>query len=326
MIRLKNHDYSDLNVVALAGGVGGAKLARGLKLLLPPKQFSVVVNTGDDFFHLGLPICPDLDSVCYGMAGLNDPLRGWGLADESWITYEELASLGGPSWFKLGDKDLATHLLRGQYLSEGKTLTEVTALLCKSWALKNRVLPMSDEPAPTKVVLKGGRTLDFQEYFVKEACQPEVDYIRLPEPGAVATTKDVLLALSNSDLVVICPSNPWLSIDPILNFPEIQRLAASKPVVAVSPFIGGKAVKGPAAKMAAELGIGTDDRAILEHYDGLIDALLCDAEDVQQRSGQTGQGIIIRRSNTLMKDDQDKRRVAAEVLSLGFELVSRCSK
>jgi len=325
-MRLKNNDYSDLNVVALAGGVGGAKLARGLKLLLSPKQLSVVVNTGDDFFHLGLPICPDLDSVCYGMAGLNDPLRGWGLAGESWATFEALKSLGGPSWFKLGDKDLATHLLRGQYLSEGKTLTEATALLCKSWALKTRVLPMSDEPAPTKVALKDGRVLDFQEYFVKEACLPEVARIMLPEPGTIAPSREVLEALSACDLVVFCPSNPWLSIDTILNFSEIRHLVGSKPVVAVSPFIGGQAVKGPAAKMATELGHGTDASALIAHYGGLVGALVIDLVDAEQPIVANGQGIIFTRINTLMKDDRDKRRVAAEALNLGLELVGRCSK
>jgi LPPG:FO 2-phospho-L-lactate transferase len=260
------------------------------------------------------------------MAGLNDPVRGWGLAGESWAVYEQLKSLGGPSWFKLGDKDLSTHLLRAQYLVEGKTLSEATALLCRYWGLENKILPMSDKPTPTKVALKDGRVLDFQEYFVKEACQPEVACIRLPEPGTVAPNGDVLKALSACNLVVICPSNPWLSIDPILNFPEIRSLVASKPVVAVSPFINGQAVKGPAAKMAAELGHGTDASALLEHYRGLIGALVIDQLDAERPIETNGQGIIISRRNTLMKDDQDKLRVAAEALELGLELVGRYSK
>ena len=326
MTSLKNQEKFDLNVVALAGGVGGAKLARGLNLLLDPERLTVVVNTGDDFDHLGLTICPDLDSVCYGMAGLNDPVRGWGLTGETWAVFEQLKSLGGPDWFQLGDKDLATHLMRKQYLEEGKTLTETTALLCRQWGIKAPILPMSNDPCPTKVKLRDGRILAFQEYFVKEACQPQVESIMLPKIDSVAPTAEVLDALSACDLVVFCPSNPWLSIDPILNFPEILGLIASKPVVAVSPFVGGKAVKGPAAKMASELGYGTDASALLEHYCNLVGAVLYDTQDATRPSEAGGQGIIFNRSDTLMKDDQDKRRVAAEALHLGFELIGRCSK
>lgn len=326
MISLKKQDYRDLKVVALAGGVGGAKLARGLKLLIDPEQLTVLVNTGDDFEHLGLPICPDLDSVCYGMAGLNDPVRGWGLAGESWAVFEQLKSLGGPAWFRLGDKDLATHLLRRQYLAEGKTLTETTALLCRHWGIEASVLPMSNELCPTKVKLQDGRVLAFQEYFVKEACEPPVESIILPEPGTVAPTPEVQEALAACNLVVFCPSNPWLSIDPILNFPEIHALVANKPVAAVSPFIGGTAVKGPAAKMAAELRLGTNPQALLEHYGGLVGALVVDLLDAAHASELEGQGIIFKTSNILMKDDQDKYRVAAEALNLGLELVGKCSK
>ncbi|HSN94558.1 MAG TPA: 2-phospho-L-lactate transferase [Anaerolineaceae bacterium] len=326
MKSLKKQEFRDLNVVALAGGVGGAKLARGLNLLLEPERLVVVVNTGDDFDHLGLQICPDLDSVCYGMAGLNDPLRGWGLEGETWTVFEQLKLLGGPDWFQLGDKDLATHLMRTQLLKEGKTLTEATAILCASWGIKARVLPMSDCPSPTKVRLKDHRVLAFQEYFVKEACQPEIEGILLPEPESAISTNQVLEALAACDLVVFCPSNPWLSIDPILNFPAIRKVVASKPVVAVSPFIGGKAVKGPAAKMAAELGHGTEAEALLEHYYSLVGALLFDLQDTKFPAQLERQGIIFERSDTLMKDDQDKRQVAAKALSLGLELVGRCSK
>jgi LPPG:FO 2-phospho-L-lactate transferase len=318
--------YSDLKVVALAGGVGGAKLARGLNLLLDPDRFTVVVNTGDDFYHLGLQICPDLDSVCYGMAGLNDPVRGWGLDGETWNFFERLKSLGGPDWFRLGDKDLATHLLRTQHLEDGKTLTKATEVLCQQWGIEAQVLPMSDAPCPTKVKLQDGRVLAFQQYFVKEAFQPEIERIILPKPGSIGPTREVLEALVASELIIFCPSNPWLSIDPILNFPSIYALIESKPVVAVSPFIGGKAVKGPAAKMAAELGHGTDASALLEHYHGLVGALLYDKQDPELPPEPLGQGIIFRRSDTLMKDDQDKRRVALEALSLGLDLVGKCSK
>ena len=326
MIYLINSGYRDLKVVALAGGVGGAKLARGLCLALNPRNLTVVVNTGDDFEHLGLQICPDVDSVCYGMAGLNDPLRGWGLEGETWTVFEQLKSLGGPDWFRLGDKDLATHLLRTLLLKEGKTLTEATDILCHCWKIIAQVLPMSDDSCPTRVQLKDGRVLAFQEYFVKEACQPVVEGIILPKPGSTAPTSQVLEVLAACDLVVFCPSNPWLSIDTILNFPAIRGLVASKPVVAVSPFIGGSAVKGPAAKMAAEFGYGTDASALLDHYRGLIGALVIDILDAELPFEFEGQGIIFTRSNTFMKDDRDKRRVAAEALNLGLELVGRCSK
>lgn len=326
MISLINSGYRDLKVVALAGGVGGAKLARGFCLVLNPRNLTVVVNTGDDFEHLGLQICPDLDSVCYGMAGLNDPLRGWGLEGETWTVFEQLKLLGGPDWFRLGDKDLATHLLRTQLLKDGKTLTEATDILCHHWKIIAQVLPMSDDSCPTRVQLKDGRVLAFQEYFVKEACQPVVEGIILPKPGSTAPTSQVLEVLAACDIVVICPSNPWLSIDPILKFPAIRGLLAGKPVVAVSPFIGGRAVKGPAVKMAAEFGQGTDASALLEHYRGLVGALLFDLQDTKIPSELGGQGIIFERSNTLMKDDQDKHRVATEALNLGLELVGRCSK
>lgn len=315
-----------MKVVALAGGVGAAKVARGLNLLLDPRQLSMVVNTGDDFEHLGLQICPDLDSICYGMAGLNDLDRGWGLYGESWNFFRQLKALGGPGWFQLGDKDLATHLLRTQYLREGKTLVDSTAIFCQRWGINAKVLPMSNQPCPTKVKLQDGRVLAFQEYFVKEACQPKVERIIFPKAKNVDPTPEVLEALRACNLVVICPSNPWLSIDPILNFTEIHSLVANKPVVAISPFIGGSAVKGPAAKMAEEMGLTAQARTLVDHYHGLVRAVVIDLLDHELTDEQKGQGIISSRINTLMKDDHDKRRVAAEALNLGLELVGRCSK
>lgn len=323
---LRYSGFDGLKVVALAGGVGGAKLARGLRLVLGAGQLSLVVNTGDDFNCMGLPISPDLDSVCYGIAALNDPVRGWGLADESWSVFEQLRTLGGQDWFRLGDKDLATHLMRAYYLQNGLRLTEATARLCRSWGIETAVLPMADCPCPTKIQLRDGRVLPFQEYFVKEACKPEVEAILLPAQEKIKTTQPVSEALQDCDLVIFCPSNPWLSIDPILNIAEIRRLVARKPVVAVSPFIGGKAVKGPAAKLALELGHGTDTQALIRHYEGLLGAVLCDRQDLPRAAEKDGQGIILKGSDTLMKNDQDKCRVARQALELGLELVRRCSE
>ncbi|MEA4812125.1 MAG: 2-phospho-L-lactate transferase [Anaerolineaceae bacterium] len=322
---LEKDIFDGMSVVALAGGVGGAKLARGLTLALKGDDLTVVVNTGDDFMHMGLWISPDLDSVCYGLAALNDPVRGWGLAGESWTVFEQLKARGGPEWFQLGDKDLATHLMRTQFLAEGKSLSEATAILCQGWGINARVLPMSDAPCPTRVELKDGRVLDFQHYFVGEACKPQVKSILLPQTEAVDASQAVLQALWDCDLIVICPSNPWLSIDPILNAKGMREAMAKRPVVAVSPFIGGQAVKGPAAKMAAELGFGSDANALVYHYQGLLKGLLADRADRELSPEAQEQGIILKRSDILMKDDQDKRRVAEEVLKLGLNLIAERS-
>src|SRR5450755_2379149 len=245
------------NVVALCGGVGGAKLAHGLGMALEPSELTIIVNTGDDFQHLGLSISPDLDSVMYALAGLSDPVRGWGRRDETWTFMEALRGLGGPSWFQLGDADLALHVERSWRLAQGATLSEVTAHLCRALAIATRLLPMSDDPVRTRVLTADG-WLDFQEYFVHRQCQPAVRDFRFEGAETARAQADALATLERRDLraIIICPSNPFVSVEPILAVPGICAAIqhSGAPLVGVTPIIGGKAIKGPAAKMMAELG------------------------------------------------------------------------
>ena len=272
-------------VVALCGGVGGAKLAHGLSMALATAELgslTIVVNTGDDFKHLGLSISPDLDSVMYALADLSDPVRGWGRRDESWRFMEALKGLGAESWFQLGDTDLAVHIERSWRLTGGATLTEVTAHLCQSLGITASVLPMSDDPVSTRVLTEEG-WLDFQDYFVRRQCQPTVREFEFAGAAHAKPQPDVLAALQRSDLraVIICPSNPFVSVEPILSVPGIRSAlrATAAPVIAVTPIIGGKAIKGPAAKMMHELGLEVTPAAIARRYADFIDAFMVDASD-----------------------------------------------
>ncbi len=240
-----------MKIVALAGGVGGAKLADGLAQVLPPIDLTVIVNTGDDFEHLGLYIAPDVDTVCYTLAGLANPETGWGRADETWQAIGSLEQLGGPAWFRLGDRDLGTHLERTRLLRTGLSLSEVTQKFCAAWGVKQRILPMSDQPVRTIVQTDQG-DLMFQEYFVERHCEPRVKGFEFRGLEGASAAPGVLDALEQADAVVICPSNPWVSIGPILAIRGIRPILQEKYVVAVSPIIGGAAVRGPAAKMYAE--------------------------------------------------------------------------
>ncbi|MGD2078576.1 MAG: 2-phospho-L-lactate transferase, partial [Chloroflexota bacterium] len=256
---------NNLNVVVLAGGVGGAKLADGLAQIVPPERLTVIVNTGDDFQHFGLTICPDLDTVMYTMAAQANPDTGWGRIGESWRTIEEVGRLGGAEWFKLGDLDLATHMTRTQLLSEGTSLTQTTSHLCARFGLEATVLPMSDQPAPTLVRCEEG-LLPFQTWFVARQWQPAVREVILPED--VRASGQVMFALEKADIILIAPSNPFVSIDPILNVYPIREMIADLPqaVAAVSPIIAGKALKGPAAKMMDEMGMKVSASAVAEYY------------------------------------------------------------
>lgn len=306
-------------VAALAGGVGGAKLVLGLDAVLGA-NLSTIVNTGDDMRWFGLQICPDLDSVLYALAGLTDPARGWGVADESWDVLAALKRLNAPTWFQLGDRDLATHLERTRLLESGLTLSQATAELAGRWSIASNVLPMSDKPCTTKVQTENG-WLSFQEYFVREACRPKVlglRYRRGAQPGAAA-----MAALQAADLVVICPSNPWLSIAPILALKGVKQVLQQKPVIAVSPLIAGQAVKGPAAKIAGELGFGATQAAILHCYKPFLDALVYDHTDPERIAPKDQTGIIVRQQQTLMKTRQDKIALAEAVLDLGAELLAK---
>lgn len=303
-----------MKVVALAGGVGGAKLVDGLAQVLNPGELTVIVNTGDDFEHCGLYICPDLDTVCYTLAGIANPTTGWGRADETWNAMEALATLGGPTWFRLGDRDLGLHLERTRRLSRGVRLSEITADFCRAWEIRVRILPMSDERVPTRVFTDEGE-MAFQEYFVHRQCHPKVNGFYFenvehshPAPGAIEE-------LQSADLVVICPSNPWVSLDPILAIPGIRSVINERLVVAVSPIVGGKAIKGPAAKMYMELGLQPSAYSVGKHYNDILDGLVIDNLDVGLAGAIEDLGIRPLATNTIMKNRQDRRRLAREVLT-----------
>ena len=302
-----------MNVVALAGGVGGAKLAHGLALRLPPEALTIVVNTGDDFEHLGLPICPDLDTVMYTLAGLANPATGWGLADETWSCMAALDRLGGETWFRLGDRDLATHLERRRRLAAGQTLTEVTQALSKALGVGPRLLPMSDGAVRTRVQTDEGE-LAFQEYFVHRQCRPRVNGFRFAVDGEARASAPVLAALEQADLIVICPSNPFVSLGPILSLPGVRERLAQNPGVAVTPIVGGQALKGPAGKMLAELGLPVSPVAVAEVYAGLVRGFVLDVVDaaLEPEIGALGLSVLV--TDTVMKTEADRARLAEEVM------------
>lgn len=303
-----------VRITALAGGVGGAKLADGLAQCLKPGELTVIVNTGDDFDHFGLRICPDLDTVCYTLAQMANPETGWGLAGESWRVLSALKALGGPDWFNLGDRDLATHLERTRLLRSGWSLTEVTRQFCEIWGIAGFVLPMSDQPVSTMVQTLEQGELSFQEYFVHQHCEPTVTGFRFAGIESACPAPGVLEALREADAVILCPSNPWVSIGPILALPGVKDILQSKPTVAVSPLIGGKAVKGPAAKMYQELGIVPSAKAVAEHYRDFLRGFALDLSDKSEINEIEQWGIISLVTNILMSTTTDRRRLAEEVL------------
>jgi LPPG:FO 2-phospho-L-lactate transferase len=310
------------HVVALCGGVGGAKLAHGLASALQPEELSIVVNTGDDFQHLGLSIAPDLDSVMYALAGLSDPIRGWGQRDETWTFMDALRGLGGESWFQLGDRDLAVHVERSWRLAQGATLSEVTAHLCSALGITARVLPMSDDPVRTRVLTADG-WLDFQEYFVHQQCRPSVLEFMFAGAELASAQKDVLAALERRDLraIIICPSNPFVSVEPILAVPGIRSAIqqSDAPVLAVTPIIGGKAIKGPAAKMMAELGLDVSGAAVARRYADIIDGFIVDHVDPIPAPLR---GVTFFSAATLMSSVADRLQLARAVLRAADTLVA----
>jgi len=308
------------HVLALAGGVGGAKFANGLSACLNAAALTIVVNTGDDFEHLGLHVSPDIDSVLYALAGLNDPVRGWGLAGETWQAMHALSRLGAPDWFALGDQDLATHLIRSERLRAGDSLSTVTAMLAARLGLTHRIVPMSDDPVRSIIHTDEGK-LPFQEYFVRRHCEPVFAGIEFEGIERARLAPGFVEALDHPQLcaIILCPSNPLLSLRPMLSLPRIrQRLRATRvPIVAVSPFIGGNAVKGPAAKIFAELGIQATPEGLISCYDGLIDALVIDHRD-GECAAQCPCPVLV--TDTLMRNAADQTRLAREVLEFASRL------
>lgn len=301
-----------MRVVYLSGGVGGARLLHGLCRALPDEALTVVVNTGDDLYHLGLYVAPDLDTVMYTLAGLSDEARGWGLAEETFGALEMVRRYGGESWFALGDRDLGTHLVRTEALARGQTLSEVTSRLFRALGVTTRVLPMADAPCRTMIETEADGTLPFQEWFVRRRAAPAVRRVlfegtRTPAPG-------VLEAVAAADLVVIGPSNPYVSIDPILALDGVRAAVEARRVAALSPIVGGRAVKGPLAEMIRALtGEEPSAGAIVRHYRGLLDAIMVEEGDEPEARAA---GCVVRGGSTIMRDRAASLRLAREVLEL----------
>lgn len=312
-----------MKVVALAGGVGGAKLVDGMSRLDEGLELTVIVNTGDDFSLFGLWISPDLDTVCYNLAGLDNPETGWGRDQENWDTLQGIRVLGGPDWFKLGNKDLATHLERTRRLDAGQLLSKITTDFCLSWGIQAAVLPMSDDRIQTLVETDQG-VLSFQEYFVKFQYEPEVKGFEFQGVEESRPAPGVLDAIRSADLVVICPSNPWVSIDPILAVPGVRSALKDKTVIGVSPIIDGDAVKGPAAKMYREMGIEPSAAAVAAHYEDLLDGFVIDDRDQDLRqeilSSRTG-SLVLFTTDIWMKTRMDRITVADKIMAFSRSLV-----
>jgi LPPG:FO 2-phospho-L-lactate transferase len=304
---------TDLKIIALAGGVGGARLADGLAQVVQPDDLTVIVNTADDFTHLGLKISPDLDTVCYTLAGMANPETGWGRINETWNVFESLKKMGMPDWFQLGDSDLATHLIRSTRLNEGLTISQITLDFCKRWGVQVKVFPMSDDIIQTWVYTNKG-DLEFQEYFVHQQCEPIVKGFTYEGAEKSKPAPGVLEAIEKCDVVVICPSNPWVSIDPILSIPNIKQVLENHLVIAVSPIIGGKTIKGPAAKMFAELGILPSALAVAQHYENLIHSIVIDNSDNALITDINDLGIRTCVTDIFMRDHLDRGRLAHGII------------
>ena len=305
-----------MRVVALTGGIGGAKLALGLTRLLGPDELSFVVNTGDDFEHLGFHISPDVDTLTYTLAEEANPETGWGRRDETWHFMEALERFGGETWFRLGDRDLALHAFRRSRLDAGATLTEVTGELCGKLGIAHDVWPMSDDPVRTRVRTPDG-ALAFQHYFVRDRCAPAVTGFEFAGIETAAVNPELVTALQGPvRAVVICPSNPFVSVDPILDIPGMRDLlrGTGAPVLAVSPIVGGQAIKGPTAKMMRELAIPATAEQVAAHYAGLITAFVLDERDAAAQPAVEALGLDTVVAQTVMVTLQDRVDLARAVL------------
>jgi LPPG:FO 2-phospho-L-lactate transferase len=313
--------------VLLSGGIGGAKLALGLDRMLPAGDLTVIANTGDDFEHLGLAISPDLDTLMYTLADAVNPDTGWGQRDETWGFMEELDNLGGPTWFKLGDRDLAVHIERTRRLNAGESLAAVTAAFCRRLGVKSRLLPMSDARVSTRVITEQG-VLGFQQYFVQQQARPIATGFEYAGAHAAAALPAALEALADPGLaaILIAPSNPWLSIAPMLALPALRQAirAASAPVIAVSPIVGGAAIKGPTAKIMRELGLPVTAAAVARHYRELLDGFILDSSDGEDAADVQALGIRLTRTSIVMRNLDD--RIALARCALDFAGTLRADK
>lgn len=308
-------------IVALCGGVGGAKLAHGLYDIMPPGSLSVIVNTADDFQHLSLQISPDLDTVLYTLGGRSDMLRGWGRGNETWYFMDALREIGGDDWFKIGDSDIAMHVARAHWLQWGKTLSAFAQHVAEKYGIAAQIIPMTDDTVSTWVTTDEG-LMPFQHYFVKESYKPHVKAIHFEGAGQAKLPAAALAALADPRLqaVIICPSNPYLSIDPILAVPGLKDAIAKAgcPVVAISPIIAGKAVKGPTAKIMTELGYHVSWETVAAHYDGLAHALIIDESETEARDKKSN--LLIETHPILMNSIEDRRRLGQTVLMVAERL------
>ncbi|MEE8349650.1 MAG: 2-phospho-L-lactate transferase [Acidobacteriota bacterium] len=302
-------------IVALAGGVGGSKLVLGFSKLLPPDQLSIIGNTGDDIELFGLRICPDLDTLTYTLSGLVNPLTGWGIREDSFTCLEAMTALGASSWFKLGDRDLATHLWRTSQLNQGDSLTRVTAHICRSLGVEHNLLPMTDSYVPTHVLTDQGE-LHLQEYLVREACRPIVRGFKSLNMEKAQLTPDVTEAIMAARAVFLCPSNPFISINPILAVPGLRELLSrtQAPVIAVTPIVEGGALKGPAAKMLQEQGYPVNPVSIARMYQDFLDCFVLDERDTQWLDEIESLKIRVLTADTLMDSLQDKISLADHLL------------
>lgn len=315
----------DDRYTVLSGGVGGAKLVLGLAQLLPGEQLSVVANTGDDFDHLGLAISPDLDTLMYTLAGEVNTQTGWGLRNETWSFMDSLEKLGGETWFRLGDRDLATHVVRTRRLAAGETLTEITARLCDRLGVNTPILPMTNDTLRTRVDTDDG-SLDFQHYFVRDGAQPVVSSLTYSGAEAAKPTAAVMSALEGPEVgaIFIAPSNPYLSIDPMLAIASIHRAIRDTraPVIAVSPIVGQAAIKGPTAKIMAELGLEVSALSIARHYGDLLDGFILDTTDHDMAEDVKSLGLEVTLCDTIMRSLDDKVRLAQVALDFAASLTA----
>lgn len=313
----------NMHYMAITGGVGGAKLALGLAKLLAPEQLAILVNTADDFTHMGLHVSPDIDTLVYTLSGENNPDTGWGRRDESWNFMKALEELGGETWFSLGDRDLAMNVERTRRLAQGETLSQVTAALAASLGVEHTILPMTDDPVHT-CVRSGGRLLEFQQYFVREKCEPEVSGFEYRGAEQAQINPQAERWLDAPDLagIIMCPSNPFVSIDPVLSLPGLrERLrSCSAPVIAVSPVIGGTAVKGPTVKMMHELSVPNTATWVADHYGDFLDGFMLDEQDAALKPEVEALGLLCGVTNTLMVSLEDRVRLARRCLELILEL------